>query len=324
MSCSNDEELNNIVNNDIDVYAAGSLNGNASYWKNSEQITLENDGFSNTYASGIFVTESNTYLLGSASVNQNENPEENNPNLFWENGVVTNLNLEFNEPDFEVFRINDFYVYNDDVYFVGTLKNLSNPSEFNLVYWKNGVKTVMLENIDGFCSSYIRVLNDEVYVFYSDNTINGVQGLIVNNTFNPISSVYGAAKMETNENEVYIYGQFPNSTNGYYYNFNTGIETTTPYFVNELDFDQNDVYTLALYSGGSFLEEILKNNIAYYQANEDFIIDSFEMYNGDLYLIERNFDGQQTLFANNIPLVTLDNADVLGNNFINSIYVFQN
>ena len=313
ISCSNDDELNNTVST-IDVYATGSINGNASYWKNSEQITLDNDGYSDTYASEIIVTESNTYILGGANINQDINPDENMPNLFWENGVVTNLNSDFSEPDFEVFRIQDFYVYNGDVYILGVLKNITNRSQFNLVYWKNGTKTVLLNNIEAFCTSYLRVLNDDVYIYYTDNTLFGVQGIIANTNFDLIDSNYATVKMEANESEVYIYGQFPYSTDGFYYNYNTDIETITPYAINELDLDQNDVFALASYNEDSFLGEIF-NNTLYYQSNLD-RIDSFEMYNDKLYVIERNTNGQQILFADNIPLITLENAEGFFDNII--------
>lgn len=321
ISCNNDDNINNSPNqNSIDVYVAGSMNGNACYYKNDELILLDNNGLSSTYARNIFVNNS-IYIFGGGN---DGSQQATDTNLLWINGTVTDLNVAFSEPGFDLFLISDFHVYNDDVYFVGYLRNISNPSQLDMVYWKNGVKSTIIQNttFDGNSPS-ILVSYDDVYV-YLKNAINEYE-IFINNIFYPISQSYGGVRMTVKENEVYIYGQILSSSNGFYYNINTGVETITPFFVNRLVFDHDDIYTLALYSGGSFLEKILKNNNLYYQTPAEFIVDDFFVLDCILYTIERNIDnGPQIVFANNVPIVTLDNPTSYSGSFLGDIYVVQN
>lgn len=319
ISCDNDENIDNSENqNSINVYVSGSMNGNACYYKNDELVLLDNNGLSSTYASKIFVNN-NIYTFGGGY-----DGSSTFSNLLWTNGIVTDLNVAYSDSDFELFLISDFYVYNDDVYFVGYLRNISNPSQLDMVYWKNGVKTTIIQNItyDGNSPSII-VSNDDVYV-YLKNTTNEYE-IFINNIFYPISQNYGAVRMTTKNDEVFIYGQILSSTDGFYYNINTGVETITPFYVNRLVVDNDDIYTLALYSGGSFLEKILKNNNLYYQTPSEFIVDDFFVLDYTLYSIERNLDnGPQIVFANNVPIVTLNNPTSYSDSFLGDIYVVQN
>ena len=317
-SCSVDD----VLNDNIDIYAAGTFNESACYWKNNELTLLDNNGYSSTYATDIFVTNDNTYILGSATIDEEINPDEIKPYLFWENEVVSNLNVELSEPGVEIYRIDDFYVDDENVYFVGITETLSLVSQYSLAYWKNGIKTILDENIERDNTSYIEVINDNAYVFYSDNFSNGVQGIYANNSFTQVNSNYGFIKMKSNENEIYIYGRLLDSSDGFYYNFNTGIETTTPYEVEVLDFDQNNVYTLA-FSDLSYYKEIFKNDKLYYQVDVDHIINDFKIYNDNLYTIEDIFFGPQILYINGSPLITLENASTSTDNFINAIYIYD-
>jgi hypothetical protein len=321
-SCNNDDDINSsALLNPIDVYVTGSIDGNAIYYKNSEQITLDNGGFSNSNATRIFVSDNNIYVKGTGC---DDSQQGSCSNLLWTNGIVTNLNVVFSESGFDVALISDFYVYNDDVYFLGYLSSISNPTELDMVYWKNGIKTIILENAtyDGNAPKII-VSNDDVYVYLKN--ANGDYEIFINNVFYAISQNYGAVRMAVNESDVYIYGSILSSSNGFYYNIDTGIETITPYFVHRLVFDQDDIYTLVLYSG-SFFEEILKNNNLYFQTPDEFIVDDFVVHNGILYSIERNLanEGPQIVLANNIPLLTLANPTSYAESFLGSIYVVEN
>lgn len=321
ISCNNDDNINNSTNqNLIDVYVSGSMNGNACYYKNDELVLLDNNGLSSTYASKIFVNN-NIYIFGGG---YDDSQQSTFSNLLWTNGIVTDLNVAYIDSDFELFLISDFYVYNDDVYFVGYLKNISNPSQLDMVYWKNGVKTTIIQNTtyDGNSPSLI-VSNDDVYIYLKN--ANNEYEIFINDIFYPISQSYGGVRMAVKENEVYIYGQILSSSNGFYYNIHTGVETITPFYVNRLVVDHDDIYTLALYSGGSFLEKILKNNNPFYQTPAEFIVDDFFVLDCTLYSIERNIDnGPQIVFADNVPIVILDNPTSYSGSFLGDIYVVKN
>ncbi len=327
IGCSDDEQLNTTSTNSIDVYAAGTINGNACYWKNGINFMLNNNGFSTTYAEKIMVTNGNTYILGGApALNVDSNSPIPGAYLFWENGIVTNLGTRFSEPNYEVSRINDFFVdNNNDVYILGVLNTLSNPTTFDLVYWKNGVKTTIQSNTNGLNSSSINIINNDVYISYSDNSLNGLNGVFVNGAFNAVSSNYGVFGVETNNNEMYIYGALPYTSNGYYYNFNSGLEIISQYQISNLDFDQNNIYTLPIRTGSDLLRNIEENGTPYYQAPLDFVIEDFNVYNNVLYVIERNLNGSQTtLHVNNSPIITLSNPSTPDDNFINDMFIYQN
>jgi len=325
ISCNNDDDLNTPEQQAIiDVYVSGKENENACYWKNNQQVVLDNNGLSITTADKIYVNNDNVYVWGTGFSNITNELSF----LYWINGLLTDLNVEFSEPDFELYWMTDFYVVNNDVYFLGFLRSISNPTQRDLVYWKNGIKTVILENINytNTNSSSIRVINNEVYVF--SNIEYNQPGVFINNSFNPINSSYIVQGMTIKENEVFIYGS-STPTSGFYQNINTGEITTSSYRINYLEFDQSDIYTMVDHNNQSVLREIRKNDVLYYITPGDYEshIPDLCVHDGNVFAIVRELidfnSGPNKLLVNNVPQLVLDNAN-FGTDLLTSIYVVQN
>lgn len=323
VSCNNDDNLNiSVQQATTDIYVSGKLNENACYWKNNAQITLSNNGLSTTSADKIFVTNDNVYVWGTGFPNSTNGVSF----LFWNNGMVTDLNVEFSEPDFEVTSITDFYVVNDDVYFLGYLRNISNPSQSDLVYWKNGTKNIILENCTYFdYQSSLIVINDDIYV--SSKNDSNENGVFINNIFNLINANYNPYDMTANGNEAFIHGS--SSSGGFYQNVNTGEETPTFYRINDLTFDQSDIYTIVDHNNVSYRREIRKNDNLFYLSPEDYethIPDIFVL-NGEVYAIVRELvdanSGPNKLLINNVPELVLENTS-FGTDLLTSIYIVEN
>lgn len=323
-SCSEDETTQTTGTNSIDVYTAGVVNDNAAYWKNGTNFLLNNGGFAKTHASKILVSNGNTYILGGATpVDPDANPPQDSAFLFWENGVVENLGTFFSEPNFEVYSIYDFHVDNNDVYILGLMRSTVNNSEFELVYWMNGRKTVFRNNARFAGGGSIRILNNDLYVHYTDNLMDGVSGVFKNGIFTAFTVNLGAQKVQTTDSELFVYGVLPNSTNGYYYNTNTGVQTNTPFFVSRLDFDQNDLYTLALGNGANFLQDIFKNGVPYYSAPSGSVINEFDIYNNESFMvIYEDSISEQTVYHNNTVIFSLTN--ISPDNYITDLFVYDN
>lgn len=322
-SCNNDDNSISSIQDSVDIYIAGQKNSNACYWKNNALTMLEVTGFNNTSAKKIVVQNNDIYILG----NDNSNFNAENNFLYWKNGVLTNLNSTFSEADFDLDFITDMTVVGDDVYFLGYLKHNVNPQAFDLVYWKNGVKTVILQNSVGkYLGSSIQIVNNNVYILSSVG-INQT-GVFINNTFNQINDnlKYG---MTVNGNDVYIHGSI-NSTTGYYTNLSNGVETIFPYGINDLIFDGSDIYTVVDYNNQSFRGMIQKNNTSYYLSPEGFEthIVALNVQDGNVYTIVRELSsaadfGPNKLLINNSPELVLEYIEGQ-NNFMNSLYVVEN
>lgn len=323
-SCSNDETLQNTsLQNQIDVYVAGQKDDNACYWLNGQLVLLDNVGLNSTTAKKIIVQNNNIYVLG----RDNSQYNSNNTYLFWENGVVTNLDNVYQETNYELNFIADMTVSGSDLYLLGYLKHISAPSAYDLVYWKNGVKTVVLQNcVYTDMNSSIKVVNNDVYILSKNET--NQSGIFVNNTFNLINTDYLTFDMTVSSNEVYGFG-VSSEANGFYKNINTGTETITPYRINKLVFDSGDKYTVVDYNNQSFRRMIQKNDNPYYISPEGFethIVD-LQVLNGNVYTIVReltasDFGDNKVLINNNTEFV-LDYIEGQ-NSYLNSLYVVQN
>lgn len=322
INCSNSEDISELNNQStIDVYVAGQKNGNATYWKNNTEITLDNGGFSTSTANKIIVHNNNVYVFGSSGSTY----------ILWENGSLTNLNEEFQEPSYELDYITDMIIDSNDVYFIGYLKSLTNPTIYDLVYWKNGIKTVILSNcIYRHQQSSIKVIDDNIYVFSKNN--NNQKGVFINNSFIPIESSHLAYGIKVKENDIYAYGTITGNSDilGFYKNIITGIETTVEQPIVNLAFDVSDIYTVAFHIDNdpySSRREILKNNESYYVSPEGFeshIID-LKAVNGDVYVIVRELTsanlGPNKLLINNEEELILDENPF---NLLNSVYIEVN
>lgn len=313
ISCCNVDDLNTSTQNPVDVYIAGVKTNNAAYWKNNQSYLLT--GGSGGEATKICVSNNNVHVLGKKTLD-NWITEY----LYWENGNVTNLNASFNTPAQHVRSITDMEVVGNDVYFVGYTKNPLIAAEiYELVYWKNGVKTVLDNNINNpTFQAKIKVVNNTVYVIgYTSNCFNSCHGIYVNNVFQSFSVGVLSKDITVKENQVYVYGTITTTNTGFYKNMATGVETTltTIPSVYKLLFDNNNTYV----ADGV---NIFKNNTQIYSSSFfSFYID-FVALNNNVYILKRegDFGTFDALYVNDVNVFQI----FVDQGKFNSLTVVQN
>jgi hypothetical protein len=124
-----------------DVYACGSVDGKAVYWKNGELVELSDSGGSNT-AYSIYVSGEDVYVCGNVD----------DKAVYWKNGEL--VELISGGDDFG--SANSIYVSGNDVYVCGHVLFTG------AVYWKNG-QLVEFTNSASIANS-IYVSGNDVYV----------------------------------------------------------------------------------------------------------------------------------------------------------------
>lgn len=312
LSCNSDD-INPSTQNPVDVYVAGVKNYSATYWKNNQPYLLS--GGDGGEATKICVSNNNVHVLGKKT-SDNWITEY----LHWENGNLTNLNTSFNTPEQHVRSITDMEVVGNDVYFVGYTKNpLLTAERYELVYWKNGVKTVLDNNIDNpTFQAKIKVVNNTVYVIGNTSScFNSCHGIYVNNVFQSVSVGVLLKDITVKENQAYVYGTITSSNTGFYKNMATGDETTltTIPYVFKLLFDDNNTY---IADGVN----IFKNNTQIYSSSFFSFYLDFIALNDNVYILKRegDFGTLDALYINDINVF-----QIFGNQGkFNSLAVVQN
>lgn len=308
-----DDLVNSSAQNPVDVYIAGVKNYSATYWKNNQPYLLS--GGDGGEANKICVSNNNVHVLGKKT-SDNWITEY----LHWENGNLTNLNTLFNTPGQYVHSITDMEIVGNDVYFVGYTKNpLISAEIYELVYWKNGVKTVLDNNINNpTFQAKIKVVNNVIYVIgYTSNCFNSCHGIYVNNAFQSVYVGDLLKDITVKENQVYVYGTNTSTNTGFYKNMATGVETnlTTIPSVYKLLFDNNNTYV----ADGV---NIFKNNTQIYSSSFfSFYID-FIALNNNVYILKRegDFGTFDALYINDINVFQL----FVDQGKFNSLTVVQN
>ncbi len=313
ISCSTVDDLNTSTQNPVDVYIAGVKNYSATYWKNNQPYLLS--GGDGGEATKICVSNNNVHVLGKKT-SDNWITEY----LHWENGNLTNLNTAFNTPAQYVHSITDMEIVGNDVYFVGYTKNpLISAEIYELVYWKNGVKTVLDNNINNpTFQAKIKVVNNVIYVIgYTSNCFNSCHGIYINNAFQSVYVGDLLKDITVKENQVYVYGTNTSTNTGFYKNMATGVETnlTTIPSVYKLLFDNNNTYV----ADGV---NIFKNNTQIYSSSFfSFYID-FIALNNNVYILKRegDFGTFDALYVNDVNVFQI----FVDQGKFNSLTVVQN
>lgn len=313
IGCNNvDETVNSKTQKPVDVYIAGIKNNNAAYWKNNEEFLLS--GGENAEADTICVSNNNVHVLGKkySDIWRTEY-------LYWKNGTLTNLNLAFNTPAQYVRFITDMEVVGDDVYFVGYTKNPIIAAEiYELVYWKNGIKTVLDNAINNpSFRAKIKVVNNTVYIIGNTSVcFDSCHGIYVNGVFQSVPIGLLLKGITVKDNQAYIYGNTSANT-VYYKNMATGIETTLTAFplVYKLQFDNNNTYL----SDGV---NIFKNNAQIYTSSWFSYYVDFIALNDNVYILKRegDFGTFDALYINDVNVFQI----FISQGRFNTITVIQN
>lgn len=316
ISCNSDAITNNPSTiNPVDVYVAGSKDAKACYWKNGQVVLLDSGEFTESDVIKVIVSNGDVYAFGTGSIN---NSLTTVSYLFWKNGVVTNLKTSFGTNSHIVSSIDDMEVVGNDVYFVGFMKPAFLTVElYDLVYWKNGIKTVINSNLNGSGATQIAVQNNDVYITLSPNFDTSLSGYYKNDVFFANQDLRFDGLSIIN-NQVVVYGS--TGFNPFYKNTVSNATTMVP-FVNETSiinmvFDNNNLY----YSNQS---QVIKNGILFNQSQLPNVISDFKIVNDNLYKIESAVYGN----PNDIQSVVINNTIVLtrtSGEFFESLFVVQN
>lgn len=308
ISCSNvDDVINATAQNPADVYVAGSKNNQACYWKNNQLVSLNQGNFNLSYTSKILISNNDVHILGYSS----------DTNLYWKNGVLTDLTSTFSDATQIVKGISDMEVIGNDVYFVGLTKNpLITAEIYDLVYWKNGIKTVIVQNINNVPQAFIVVKNNNVYITSQSNTADPLY--YINGVSHNLPAQTDIAGLTKSDNGVYIYGS--NSNTAFYKNLETNIETNipSPYLLTNLVFDTNDIYyiTANLLYKNNILTPL---NVLPVNGSTNYIV-SFQkvaVLNGNIYSIQNC-----STLTSGFSMVGINNTNVFESNNTNEVAFF--
>jgi len=305
--CSLEDDANLTTQNPVDVYIAGQKNGHACYWKNNQEYLLNDNGFLDSEARKIIVSNNNVYVLGKSS---------DGTALFWKNNIATNLSTTLSSVNHAIDNIGDMEIAGNDIYFSGQVINSDNAVEtFNISYWKNGQPNIIDETTSPFVvhnlASYLKVINNNVIVGYeygySINTIAQNQNIIGRRQ-------YGIALINNN---AYIYGENHVENKAYYKNIFTQNETTVNSITKcqKLVFDLNDIYI----SDGL---NIYKNNNLVFQSTDFSYYKDFTALNGNLYILKAEGDlgGEDVLLINDVNAFSMQSST----GSFNAITIVQN
>lgn len=318
ISCSSDTVNNSPTTNPVDVYVAGQKNSHACYWKNNQLISLSDNGSSYSTADSIIVKNNAVHISGTILNNGNYDK------VYWKNDVLTNLTQAFSTSDEVVKTITGMDVVGDDVYFVGYTKApLITAEIYNLVYWKNGVKTYLAiaTNYLNYNTS-IKVLNNNVYVsgrnidfeygYYKKNeldvTPSGINFYVTPNLI--------IEDFAINNNEVSAFGSYLLSNKIHNITTNTDINVgfADDAAITFLCFDNNNMY----YTN---VNEVYKNGSLFIPRPIEYsgIID-IKVLNDNVYVL-RGF-GANPAYALEINNTTVIQSAI--DEAFNSLYIVQN
>ena len=306
VSCGTNDITNPPTQNPVDVYVAGTKDNHACYWKNNQEVVLNNDAMSFSNATKIIVSNNDVYVLGNYTGANNITKY-----VFWKNGVMINLSQTLSTSSQYVNSITDFDVSGNDVYLVGVTGGIGTVLSFDYAFWKNGVKTVFSPNNNSITSTFIKFHNNTIYLIGGKN-ISGTtkKGYFVNNDFTEVSTTLNGFTVKGND--VYVYGGNFSPQDIYYKNITTGQEVSflTSQQIKKMVFDGSDRYT----NSGS---NVRKNDVSIYETqnpNFNFITD-FEVKNTNTYILTQEGDllPRGHLYLNNVDVFSIPSGYVLFN-----------
>lgn len=308
--CSSiDEEVNPVTQIPVDVYIAGQKDGHACYWKNNQEQLLNDNGFPDSQATKIIVSNNDVYVLGKSS---------NGTDIFWKNNSATNLTEAFSTANHIVDNIGDMEINGTDVYFSGQVINNVNSFEtFHMAYWKNGQQNVINGSTSSFLvsnmPSNLKVINNNVIIVYGYAYGYSINGEIQNQNSDGSKPKGIAVK----NNEVYVYGNNHIQNKAYYKNVFTQDITLLNVTAegHKLIFDLSDIYI----SNGS---SIYKNNNLIFESTISSYYKDFIALNTNIYILKTEGDlgGQEVLMINEVNAFSIESS--IGS--FNSITVVQN
>lgn len=308
-----------------DVYVAGSENNKAAYWKNNTINYLS--GGDNIIAEKIIVENNNIYVFARESFWKNNTRFD----LYSYLGVPPN-----NNPLISLLDVKSFYVKNNDVYVVGSIRGpvsmASGVATYTIehCYWKNGVKNVLFTNTGSNTGGFLTgmtIYNNDIYIPATKfiTSSNWQLGYFKNGVYTSLN--FGSCLgINSNSNGVFMAIHDQN----YYYYKNLLADTnhfTTTDQKTEVVLDNNDIYSFnknIYFKNGN---AIYINNLNGYNEIIDLkVVDSKTYMICEMFQQTGSLDIAYKVFINGIETQqithTANNVN-LGGSF-NSIFVVPN
>lgn len=341
-SCSNNEDtmsedISKNIAQSYDVYVAGRENNKACYWKNNVKTDLTNGD--NLIPLDITVQNNNVYVTGS----NGSTPTTLKPiHYFWKNGTRNEIKQYLNLPNSGLSGITSFTVNNGDIYFAGYVENPTATSAFEqyeLCYWKNGVKTILYKSQYVPSAEGIEITNSatgsDVYVsaMIADNNQNVDRGYFKNTTFNSLNQPSFVFNFAKNTNGLHIL--FQKNSKYYSKNIFTNVETlignyTLPipfYGKITTDTETNDLYTMYYNQGNNYYKNTTTVNPSF--SSLPYIQDLFALDN-KIYMVKYDTPNSTytgKVFVNGVESQSITSTQNSSQNYtgtFNAIYVVKN
>jgi hypothetical protein len=279
---------------------------------------LSDLGNISSIADSIIVENNDVYILGHGDMNKN---------LYWKNGIITNLTNTFSTQTDIVVSINSMDVNNGDVYFSGVTQNTAViPNTYDLVYWKNGIKILISSfSVDYVAySTSIKAVNNNVYI--TGRKENGgvlTEGYYLNGVFFPsVNTVLWGCNLLNSD--IFVFGSGGGNL-GYYKNISTNTTTSFQAIspICHMSFDGGSVYC-------SDAQNIYKDGVLFYTMPTPTVsfsfynMSGFEVSNNSIYAITNigsllNGLVSQNLLINDVPAMQ-NSADEI----FTSLFIVEN
>lgn len=276
VSCSERDSVTN-YNTSTDVYVGGQKDRHAAYWKNNQNIRLDDTGFSTSTVDTLVVKNQKVYALGTAWLEGETGSVQHR--LLWINGVVSDLNATYATDTQEVVSIGALDVVGTDLYVSGIVHDLSvTPNVYRLVYWKNGQREAVAELADGNYQNTAMAWQD-TNGYFSVVHPSLASGMFVNDVFHPTPDQIDYGYFH-NADDLYVFGQ--KDQHPFYQKITADAVTNT-----ELNgtFNQISAFGGAIFASNG--HQIYRNATESYYSVSGGELVRFQWANNSLYTLEK-------------------------------------
>jgi len=292
------------------VYVVGWERGNsgdvAKYWKNGIAHTLKmSSNGVQTYGRSIFVENGVVYVGGAEHI-----PNNRVNAVVWKDGEIETWETATSAGLTNGVSIHSIYKYKGDLYAAGTRLNGYRNNDISLplgvgVYWKNGIKQEIGEEIKYYNASSISVNEGGIHIVGSGNE-NGYKAYYWNNNQKTIiNDSYQGYSVFASNGDIYITGRGgspavkpmywkngqPNGLSGH-----TSPETV---IANDIFVDNDDVHVVGwrINAAGKQVAIYWKNNVLQEITNgsHDALANQVFVSDGDVYIVGYESNGSRNV-----------------------------
>jgi len=267
--------ITNISAQNVDVYAAGTVNGQlVDVWKNGDVVYNTQGDISRYYyviENGIYVNGNDVYVIGYSY------PQSGfmfSRYTLWKNGIATDFPLST-----EILSICGS---GNDIYMAGAMD--IGASYQAAVVWKNGEPTYLTDGTIDAYATCVSVVGNDVYVAGNRN-YNCIYVWKNNELISTIDTPGQAAHalMYIDGSDIYVTNGISSWKNGTKTVFNTSEIGTTSYYVYSIFVNNGNVYVVGLRYGNGNQDGLFWTN-GNLQITPNASFYSVFVYNDNIYI----------------------------------------